>query len=120
MRCVILPTFVAPLVSRSRTPMNRGLLELAAGVVAVALTPVVRPTDDESFAAPAATQPEDNELVHPTRKDENWTTTSATTTVPMYWLSIRRLYARAQAPTWVLIRFPAVRTYRITAKRATS
>ena len=120
MRCVILSTFVAPLVSRSRTPMNRGLLELAAGVVAVALAPVVRPTDDESFAAPAATQLEDNELVHPARKDENWTATSATITVPTYWLSIRRLYTRVREPTWTLLRFSAVRTYRITSNRATS
>lgn len=120
MRCVISATFVAPLVSRSRTPMNRGLLELATGVVAVALAPVVRSTDDESLAASAATQPEDNELVHPARKDENWTTTSVTTTVPVHWLSIRRLYTRVQAPTWALIRFSAVRTYSITSKRATS
>lgn len=38
----------------------------------------------------------------------------------MYWLSIRRLYTRVQAPTWALIRFSAVRTYRITSRRATS
>jgi hypothetical protein len=120
MRCVILPTFVAPLVSRSRTPMNRGLLELAAGVVAVALAPVVRPTDNECLAAPAATQLEDNQLVHPARKDENWTATSATITVPMYWLSIRRLYTRVQAPTWALICFSAPRTYKIASDRATS
>jgi hypothetical protein len=119
MRRVILPTLVASLVSRSRQPMTRGLLELAAGLIAIALAPVVRPTDDESLAAPTATQLEDNELVHPARKDENWTATSATITVRTYWLSIRRLYTRVQAPTWALIRFSAVRTYRITPRRAT-
>jgi hypothetical protein len=106
MGCVVLSTLVAPLVSRIRPPMQRGLLELAASLVAVALAPVIRPTDEEAPAAPAATQLEDNELVHPARKDENWTATSATTTVPMYWLSIRRLYTRVQAPTWALLRSP--------------
>ena len=120
MRCVILPTLGAPLVSRIPAPMKRGLLELATGIVAVALAPVVRPTDDEPLAARAATQLEDNELVHPARKDENWTSTSATLTVPTYWLSIRRLYTRVQAPTWALIRFSAVWTYQIALKRATS
>jgi hypothetical protein len=67
MRRVILPTFVASTVSRIRQSTKRGLLELTAGVVAVALAPVVRPTDNESLAAPAATQLEDNELVHPAR-----------------------------------------------------
>jgi hypothetical protein len=120
MRRVILPTFVASSVPRIRQSTKRGLLELAAGVVAVALAPVVRPTDNEPLAAPAATQLEDNELVHPARKDENWTATSATITVPMYWLSIRRLYTRVQAPTWALIRFSAPRTYKIASDRASS
>jgi hypothetical protein len=120
MRDVILPTLAASLVSRICPPPKRGLLELAAPVVAVALASVVGPTDDKSSAAPAAAQPEDNQLVHPTRKDENWTATSATITVPRYWLSIRRLYTRVQAPTWTLLRFSAVRTYRITSNRATS
>jgi len=103
-----LTTFRASLVSRIPPPTKGGFLELAAGLVAVALAPVVRPTDDESLAAPAATQLEDNELVHPARKDENWTATSANFTVPTYWLSIRRLYTRVQAPTWALIRFPPI------------
>lgn len=120
MRCVVLPTFVAPLVPGIRAPTKRGLLELAAGLVAVTLATVVRATDDEFLAAPAATQLEDNQLVHPARKDENWTATSATFTVPAYWLSIRRLYTRVQAPTWALIRFSALGTYKRASKRATS
>jgi hypothetical protein len=120
MTCVILPTLVAPLVSRIRQPTKRSLLELAAGLVAVALASVVRSTDDEPLAAPTATQLEDNELVHPARKDKNWTATSATITVPTYWLSIRRLYTRVQAPTWALIHFSAHRTYKIASERATS
>ena len=120
MRRVILPTLIASLVPRIPQPAQRGLLELAADLGAISLAPVVRPTDDESLAAPGATQLEDNELVHPARKDENWTATSATITVPTYWLSIRRLYTRVQAPTWALIRFSAVRTYKIAPKRATS
>jgi hypothetical protein len=120
MRDVILPTLAAPLVSRIRPPTKRGLLEPAADLVAVTLAPVVGPTDDKSSAAPAAAQPEDNDLVHPARKDENWTATSATTTVPTYWLSIRRLYTRVQAPTWTLLRFSVLRTYRIASDHATS
>jgi hypothetical protein len=120
MGCVILSTLVAPLVPRIRPPTKRSLLELAAGLVAVAMAPVIRPADDESPAAPAATKSEDNELVHPARKDENWTATSSTMTVPRYWLSIRRLYMRVQAPTWALLRFSAVRTYRAASRRATS
>ena len=117
---VILSTLVASLVSRIRPPPKRGLLELAASLVAVALAPVVRPTHDKSLAASAATQLEDNELVHPAREDENWTATSAAITVPMYWLSIRRLYTRVQAPTWTLLRFSALWTYRTPSRRATS
>ena len=120
MRRVILSTLVAPLVPRIPQTTKGSLLELAAGVVAVALAPVVRPTDNEFLAAPAAIQLEDNELVHPARKDENWTATSATITVPTYWLSIRRLYTRVQAPTWALIRFSAPRTYKSASKGATS
>ena len=99
MRRVILSTFVTPLVSGIRQPTKRSFLELAAHLVAVALAPIVRPTDDESLAAPAAIEPEDNELAHPAREDKNWTATSATATVFRYWLSIRRLYTRVQAPT---------------------
>jgi hypothetical protein len=120
MGCVILSTLVAPLVSRIRQPAKRSLLELTAGLVAIALAPVIRPTDVEPDATSAAVQGEDNELVHPSRKDENWTAASATITVPMYWLSIRRLYTRAQAPTWALLRFSAIWTYRNASRRATS
>ena len=82
MRRVILPTLIASLVPRIPQTTKRGLLELAADLVAIALTPVVRPTDNEPLAAPTATQLEDNELVHPARKDENWTATSAAIKVP--------------------------------------
>jgi len=54
MRRVILPTLVASLVPRIRQPAQRGLLELAADLVAISLPPVVRPTDDEALAASAA------------------------------------------------------------------
>jgi hypothetical protein len=106
MRCVILPALGAPLVSRIRQPAERSLLELAASLVAVALAPVIRPTDVEPDATSVAVQREDNELVHPARTDENWTATSASSTVPAYWLSIRRLYTRVQAATWTLLRSP--------------
>lgn len=106
MVCVILPALGAPLVSRIRQPAERSLLELAASLVAVALAPVIRPTDVEPDATSVAVQREDNELVHPARTDENWTATSASSTVPAYWLSIRRLYTRVQAATWTLLRSP--------------
>ena len=117
---MILPPLVAPLVSRIRQPSKRGLLELAADLVAIALTPVIRSADAESPGTSAANQFEDNELVHPARKDENWTTTSATATVHAYWLSIRRLYTKVQAPTWTFLRFSAPRTYRSASRSATS
>jgi hypothetical protein len=120
MGSVILPALVAPLVPRIRQPMKRGLLVLAAGLRAVTLAPVVRPADVEPSATTAASQLEDNELVHPARTDENWTLTSASSTVCVYWLSIRRLYMRVQAPTWALLRFPAIWTYKIPSRRATS
>ena len=50
-------------------------------------------------------QLEDQELVHPAREDENWTTTSRSGTVAPYRLSIRWPYMRVQAPTWALLRF---------------
>jgi hypothetical protein len=109
MSCVILPALVAPLVPRIGPPMERGLLERAAGLLTVPLPPIVRPADVEPPATSTAVQREDNQLVHPARKDENWTATSESSTVPMYWLSIRRLYTRVRAPTWTLFRFSAIR-----------
>jgi hypothetical protein len=106
MRGVILPAQVAPLVSGTREPMLRGLFERAAmRVIAVALPSVVRSTDEEPRQASPAAQLEHHELVHPSRMDENWTAASGSTTVRTYWLSIRRLYMRVQAPTWALLRF---------------
>ena len=117
---MVLSAPVAPLVARIPQPTERGLLEAAAGLSAVALAVVVAPADVKSPATSAATQREDIQLVHPARKDENWTATSATITVPTYWLSIRRLYTRVQAATWALLRFSAVLTYRNASRRATS
>jgi hypothetical protein len=119
MCCMILPALVAPAVPGIRPSPKRGLLKLAADLAAVALAPVVRPADVESPATPAASHLEDHELVHPARKDENWTTASATRTVPVYWLSIRRLYTRVQAPTWTLLRFSAFATYSNASRSAT-
>jgi hypothetical protein len=120
MGCVILSTLVAPLVSGIRPPMQRGLLELAAGLVAVALAPVIRPTDVEPPATSGATQLEDNEPVHPARKDENWTATSATITVRRYWLSIRRRYMRVQLVTGPSFVSSAAWAYSNRAGRANS
>jgi len=119
-RRVVLPAFIAPLVAGIRGPMERGLLELAARWAAVALSSVIRPADEEVPQASPAAQLEDHELVHPSRPDENWTTTSRSTTVRAYWLSIRRLYTRVQAPTWPLFHFTAARIYRNAVRRAIS
>jgi hypothetical protein len=105
MRCMVLPPLVAPLVPGIRSSPQGGLLELAAVLTAVALAPVVGPADVEPPATAAAIQLEDQELVHPARKDENWTTTSRSGTVAPYRLSIRWPYMRVQAPTWALLRF---------------
>jgi len=85
--------------------MERCLLEPAATRAAVTLPSVIRPADEEPPQASPAAQLEDNELVHPSRRDENWTAISGASTVREYWLSIRRLYMRVQAPTWALLRF---------------
>ena len=105
MCCVVLASLVAPLMSGIRHPPNGGLLELAAALPAVALAPVVRPADVEPPATAATIQLEDQQLVHPARKDENWTTASGPGTVAPYRLSIRWPYMRVQAPTWALLRF---------------
>ena len=102
---VISSALVASLVLGIGEPPLARLLELAAGLAAVTLTSVIRLADMELRRASTAAQLEDNELVHPARRDENWTATSAPITVPAYWLSIRRPYARVQAPTWALFRF---------------
>jgi hypothetical protein len=112
MRCMVLPPLVAPLVPGIRSSPQGGLLELAAVLAAVALAPVVRPANVEPPATAAAIQLEDQELVHPARKDENWTTASRAGTVAPYRLSIRWPYMRVQAPTWTLLRFIRGRTYR--------
>jgi hypothetical protein len=105
MRCMVLPPLVAPLMPGIRHPPKRGLLEPAAALAAVALAPIVRPADVKAPATSAAIQLEDQELVHPARKDENWTTASGSGTVAPYRLSIRWPYMRVQAPTWALLRF---------------
>jgi len=48
---MVLPPLVAPLVPRSRLSVERGFLEVTAHLVAVALSPVVRPADVESPSA---------------------------------------------------------------------
>ena len=112
MHSVVLPALVAPLVSGIRGPMKRGLLELAAIRGAIALPSVIRPADEEPLQASSTVQREDHELVHPSRRDENWTAISGSTTVRAYRLSIHRLYMRVQAPTWTLLHFtpPSVPT----------
>jgi hypothetical protein len=60
MGCVILPALVTSLVPRIRQPMKRGLLELAAHLIAVALATVVRPADMEPSATSGTSQLEDN------------------------------------------------------------
>jgi hypothetical protein len=82
---VVSSTFVAPLMLGIREATPGGLLELATVVLTVALASVVRTTDDELLLAVAAGQLEDNELVHPSRTGENWTTASRTATVRGYW-----------------------------------
>jgi hypothetical protein len=104
MRGVVLATLLAALVFRTRQPMARGLRGLSAVIAAVGLPPVVSLADVEPRHALAAAHLEENEFVHPSRKDENWTATSGASTVRTYWLSIRRLYTRVQAPTWTLLR----------------
>jgi hypothetical protein len=102
---VVLPALLAPLVAGIRGAMECSLLALAAFRAAVALPSIIRPTDEEPLQASPAAQREDHKLVHPSRRDENWTATSGSTTVRAYWLSIHRLYMRVQAPTWTLLRF---------------
>jgi hypothetical protein len=82
---VVSSAFFAPLMLGIGEAAQGGLLELATDVLAVALASVVRATDDELLRAVAAGQLEDNELVHPSRTGENWTTASWTATVEEYW-----------------------------------
>jgi hypothetical protein len=82
---VVSSAFLAPLMLGIREPAQGGLLALAADARAVALASVVGTTDDERLPAVAAAQRKDNELVHPSRTNENWTATSETTTVSAYW-----------------------------------
>jgi hypothetical protein len=81
---VILSAQIAPLMSSTRQPMTRGLLELTTDLVAVALASIMRLADVEPCQAAAATQLVENDLVHPWRMDENWTATSGPTTVRAY------------------------------------
>lgn len=102
---MISTAFVAPLMPSIRESMSGSLFALAAGIAAVDLSSIVGAADEERPRTVAAAQLEDIEVVHPSRRDENLTTASGPTTVRTYWLSIRRLYTRIQAPTWVLFRF---------------
>jgi hypothetical protein len=102
---VILPALVTALVLGICEPAERRLLDGTTLVVAVSLAPVVATADVERPSATAAAQLEQQYVVHPARKDENWTTTSGPDTVARYRLSIRWPYMRVQAPTWTLLRF---------------
>lgn len=99
MSCVILSTRVAPLVSGSRPPMKRGLLDRTTVIAAVPLSSVVSAAEEERLPAAAAAQLEQEYVVHPSRKDENWTTASGACTVAPYRLSIRWPYMRVQLLT---------------------
>ena len=68
---MVQPAQVAPLVSSTRHPMTRSLLELAAIRAAVALPSIVGLTDMEGCQAALATQLVDNEIAHPWRMAEN-------------------------------------------------
>lgn len=102
---MVLPAFIAALVLGIGESPERRLLDGAAEVVAVPLTAVIAATDVERPSATATAQREQKYLVHPSRKDENWTTASGPSTVVPYRLSIRWPYMRVQAPTWALLRF---------------
>jgi len=102
---VILSPLLAALVFCTREPTARGLRKVSAVLRAVGLPPIVRWIDVEPRRAVAAAQFVENELVHSSRSDENWTATSGASTVRTYWLSVRRPYTRVQAPTWTLLRF---------------
>jgi hypothetical protein len=82
---VVSSAFFAPLMLGVCTATQGGRPEPTTDVLAVALASVVRTTDDELLPAVAAGQLEDNELVHPSRTGENWTTASWTATVEEYW-----------------------------------
>jgi hypothetical protein len=101
---VILSALIAPPMLGVGEPMEAGLLELATTLAAVALSPVVAPTDEERPRAPAAAQLE--EVVHPSRKDENWTapSRSGNSTHRTGCPSVAGA-SRVQAATWALTRF---------------
>lgn len=107
MGSVIGSAFAASLMLGTRATSQRRLLETAAVLAAVALPSVVGAADVKPQRTSTALQLEHQQLVHPLRKDENWTAASRPCTVRMYQLSIRRLYTRVQAPTWTLLRLSA-------------
>jgi hypothetical protein len=71
---VILPTLVAALMLGIGESPERSLLDGTTSVAAVSLSPVVATADVERPPAAAAAQLEQEYVVHPARKDENWTT----------------------------------------------
>lgn len=112
--------FAASLMLGTGATPQRRLLEPAAVVTAIPLPSVVGSAYAEPQRTSTAPQLEHQQLVHPTRKDENWTATSGPCMVRMYQLSIRRLYTRVQAPTWTLLRLSARWIYIVSAVGATS
>jgi hypothetical protein len=84
MRRVIVPALGASLVSCIPAATKRRLFQDTAYVTAVGLSVVVGLTHVERPRASTAAQLEDHELVHPLRRDENWTTASGSLTVRVY------------------------------------
>jgi hypothetical protein len=117
---VVLPALVAALVLGIGEPSERGLLDGTAVVAAVSLSPIVATADVERSSAAAAAQLEQEYVVHPARKDENWTTASGSGTVIPYRLSIRWPYMRVQLLTGPSFVSSAARTYSTHPGRANS
>jgi hypothetical protein len=117
---MVLPALVAALVLGIGESSKRGLLDGTAVVAAVSLSPVVATADVERSSAAAAAQLEQQYVVHPARKDENWTTASGSGTVTPYRLSIRWPYTRVQLLTGPSFVSSAARTYSTRPGRANS
>jgi hypothetical protein len=118
---VVAAALVAPLVLRVRPSTDGGLLELATDVLAVAVSSIVRAADEERPPAVAAAQLEDDELDHPPRMAENWTSTSRTATVRGYWRVHPPLVHRGLRPLPGPSLFhPVAHTYRNAPHGATS
>jgi len=76
--------FAATLMLGAGAAPQRCLLEPAAAIIAIALPSIVRSADVKPQRTSTAPQLEYQQLVHPSRKDEKWTTDSGSLTVRMY------------------------------------